>query len=224
VKKNTVELVNKENERKVDVLFDGRLFTSYIYPQNVMKPVLWPIITSAGTEITRKYPLKKAGGERSDHPHHIGVWLNFGDVNGFDYWNHSEAIPAEKKDQYGTIFHREVVKAETKKNVGTLAVKAEWIAGAVKHLDEETTFTFSNNGNIRIIDRVTKLTAKEDILFKDNKEGMFAIRVTSELELPSDKEITLTDSHGVPTKVKAKNTKAIGDYLSSEGLTGEDVW
>jgi len=220
----TVAFIEKEDDRRVDVLFDSKLFTSYIYPENVMKPVLWPIITSTGTEITRKYPLKKAEGERSDHPHHIGVWFNFGDVNGIDYWNHSEATPPEKKGKYGTIFHREVVKVETKKNIGTLAIKAEWIAGAVKHLDEETSLTFINNGDIRIIDRVTTLTANEDILFKDNKEGMFAIRVTSELELPSDEEITLTDSHGVPTEIKAKSTKATADYISSDGLNGEDVW
>ncbi|MBT6762907.1 MAG: hypothetical protein HOA90_00070, partial [Prolixibacteraceae bacterium] len=38
-----VELVAKTAEKKVDVLIDGKLFTSYIYPDNVKKPVLWPV-------------------------------------------------------------------------------------------------------------------------------------------------------------------------------------
>lgn len=222
--KRTVELVKNEAERKIDVLFDGKLFTAYIYPENVMKPVLWPVVTTAGTEITRKYPLKKGSGERTDHPHHIGLWLNYGDVNGFDFWNNSEAIPADKKENYGTIFQREIVKTATAKNEGTLTVKAEWVAGGALLLNEETTFTFVNQGNIRIIDRVTKLTANEDVLFKDNKEGMFGMRLTSELELPGASEATLTDAHGNPTEMKAKNERATGDYLSSEGLSGATVW
>ncbi|MQY78937.1 MAG: hypothetical protein GH151_07050, partial [Bacteroidetes bacterium] len=40
-------------------------------------------------------------------------------------------------------------------------------------------------------DWIGTLTAQEDILFKDNKEGMFAIRVSHELELPSDGSVTL---------------------------------
>lgn len=221
---SNVQIVNKPDEQKVDILFDGQLFTSYIYPSNVMKPVLWPIFTSKGTEVTRKFPLKKSDGERADHPHHVGMWLNYGDVNGYDFWNNSEAIPEDRKDQFGTIFQKDIVKTSTDKNEGTLVVTANWLAGGEHQLSEETTFHFINRGNIRIIDRTTKLTAEKDVNFNDNKEGVFGIRVTSELELPSDKEITLTDSHGNPTEIKAKNTKATGDYLSSEGITGADVW
>ena len=221
---NSVELVNNPNERKVDVLFDGQLFTSYIYPESVMKPVLWPIYTPAGTEVTRKYPLKKGDGERTDHPHHVGIWLNYGDVNGYDFWNNSEAVPDDRKDQYGTIFQNKVVQTSTDKNEGTLEVTADWVAGGDHQLREETTFHFINNGNVRIIDRITKLTAVKDVQFNDNKEGVFGIRVASELELPSDKEITLTDAHGIPTEIKALNTKATGNYISSEGVSGEDVW
>jgi len=220
----TVQIVNQPDERKVEVFFDGKLFTSYIYPSTLMKPVLWPIVTSTGTEITRHYPLKKIAGERTDHPHHVGMWLNYGDVNGYDFWNNSEAIPAEEKEHYGTIFQKKVVKTSAENNEGILVVTAEWIAGGEKQLDEETTFHFINKGNIRIIDRFTTLTAAKDVQFNDNKEGTLGMRLTSELELPSNQEITLTDAHGNPTQIKAKNSKATGNYLSSEGITGADVW
>ena len=54
---------------------------------------------------------------------------------------------------------------------------------------------------------------------------MFAIRVARELELPSDKPTELMDSHGVVTKVaKMDNTFVKGNYRSSEGIEGKEVW
>jgi hypothetical protein len=35
--------------------------------------------------ITRGYPFIKKAGERVDHPHHVGMWLNYESVNGFDF-------------------------------------------------------------------------------------------------------------------------------------------
>src|SRR5680860_319485 len=61
--KHTVRLVENPDDQSVNVLFDGELFTSYIHPKTIMKPVLWPVITSEGTVITRSYPLEKVAGE-----------------------------------------------------------------------------------------------------------------------------------------------------------------
>ena len=92
-------------------------------------------------------------------------------------------------------------------------------------LDEKTELVFSTKDNARIIDWTTKLTAVEDVLFKDDKEGMFGIRVARELELPESKPIKLTDSHCNVTEVDASdNSNVTGNYLSSEGITGSNVW
>ena len=65
----------------------------------------------------------------------------------------------------------------------------------------------------------------DEVKFTDNKEGMFAIRVARELELPSDKPTKLMDSHGVITEVKEMdNTYVKGNYRSSEGIEGGEVW
>ena len=37
-----VELVRKDADRRVDVLVDGKPFTSYIWPTTLKKPVLFP--------------------------------------------------------------------------------------------------------------------------------------------------------------------------------------
>ncbi|MEN6588305.1 MAG: hypothetical protein ABFC30_01380, partial [Proteiniphilum sp.] len=43
--------------KKVDVFIDHKYFTSYIYPDNLEKQVLYPIVTASGKEITRGYPI-----------------------------------------------------------------------------------------------------------------------------------------------------------------------
>ncbi len=223
----TVRLVNQPTQRKVEVLVDGKLFTAYIYPETIKKPVLWPVVSPAGNTVTRSFPLEKKAGERADHPHHVGIWLNFGDVNGLDFWNNSEAIKPEVASKYGTIVHRSVDKIKNGKSDAELTISADWIdINQKKLLDEKTTFSFSATPALRIIDRTTTLKAVNgEVKFTDNKEGMFAIRVTSELELPSKGPVELTDAHGNITKVATPDlSKVTGDYLSSEGITGEKVW
>ena len=59
-----VQLVVKEGDRRVDVLVDGKPFTSYIWPTTLKKPVLYPLRTSVGTVVTRGFPLEPRPGER----------------------------------------------------------------------------------------------------------------------------------------------------------------
>src|SRR5680860_1891604 len=138
-KKPSIDLKTNEAEKKVDVLIGGELFTSYIYPDNIKKPVLWPVITAEGNEITRQFPLKNKAGERADHPHHVGIWLNYGDVNGLDFWNNSEAISPEKADGYGTIYHETVETTESGKGKAFLKTTASWKDSKGKTLLNETT-------------------------------------------------------------------------------------
>src|SRR5690625_7715838 len=60
---HSVHIVKKTDQKKVEVYFDADLFTAYIYPDHVMKPVLWPVYTTHGTAITRQFPLAKARSE-----------------------------------------------------------------------------------------------------------------------------------------------------------------
>ena len=223
---NTFNIVDKPDEKKVEVYVGEDLFTAYIYPDNIAKPVLYPLLTVSNKKLTRGFPLEPMAGERVDHPHHVGHWLNYGDVNGLDFWNNSEAIPEEKRNGYGNIRHQEVVSTSGG-NQATLNVKTQWeTPDEVVLLDEATEFIFSQKGNSRIIDRTTTLTARDQkVDFTDNKEGMIAIRVTRALELPSDKPEIFTDASGNPTEVKTlDNTGVLGNYLSSEGVEGNDVW
>ncbi len=222
-----VEIIPDDAQKKVDILYDGKLFTSYIYPSDLEKPVLYPIYTAKGTVITRGFPRDPRPNERVDHPHHVGSWLNFGDVNGLDFWNNSYAVPADKKPGYGSIRHRNVVNTENGPDKGVLTIAADWIDYTGKILlKEETKFVFSGKGDWRTIERTTKLTAQQDtVTFTDNKEGFIAIRMDRAFEEPSDKPEIFLDTNGNPTEVKAMNNEGVnGVYRNSEGLEKGAVW
>ena len=220
---NTVRFVQNEEEQKVAVYFGDSFFTYYQYSTTQTKPVLHPIQTRSGRSVTRGYPLDPLPGERVDHPHHVGHWLNYGDVNGLDFWNHSDAIPKAEKHRYGSIHHEKLI---VDKFNGSLLVTLLWKDHLGKALiKESTTFLFSEEGNHRFIDRITSLEALTEVALKDNKEGFFAIRVSRALEHPSDKAEIFTDVNGIPSTVTALNNEGVtGAYLSSEGIEGKAVW
>ena len=99
-----VDFVKKLDESKVDVMVAGKHFTSLIFPADMEKPVLYPINAANGQTVTRGFPIATRDGERTDHPHHVGLWLNYESVNGLDFWNNSYAIPADRKVKYGWIW------------------------------------------------------------------------------------------------------------------------
>ncbi len=224
-KSKKVEFSVRESEQKVDVMIGGKLVTSYCWPENVYKPVLWPVRTLTGTEITRGFPLKPREGERNDHIHQVGLWLNYGNVNGFDFWGNGST--GKKSENGGVIKHLAIESATGGNGEGVLSVKAVWQDPSGKELlEEKTEFHFLADDQYYCIDRITTLTAgNQDISMKDTKEGMFAIRVARQLELPSKEDVPLLDSRGKPGTEKAMENKGVtGNYRSSEGITGEAVW
>src|SRR6187549_305138 len=122
-----VEVQVNEAAKRVDVTIDGQPFTSYIWPSTLKKPVLYPLRTAKGALVTRGFPLDPRKGERVDHPHHVGMWLNHGDVNGLDFWNNSDAIPAAQAPKMGTIYHRKIVEAKSGADKGELTVETAWM-------------------------------------------------------------------------------------------------
>jgi hypothetical protein len=220
-------IVENKAEKRIDILLDGKLFTSYIYPDDIKKPALYPLLTADGAPVTRGWPLNPRPGERVDHPHHVGMWFNYGDVNGLDFWNNSPNIPEEKRGRYGTVKHRSVNKTSADKNKAVLEVIADWQKpDGTNILREDTRYIFSGTGNLRTIERITTLTALgEDVSMHDNKEGVLGIRLARELEHPSDKPEVFTDASGKATDVPRLNNDGVtGKYRSSEGKEGNDVW
>jgi hypothetical protein len=222
-----VEVVRHDADHRVDVLIGGKPFTAYLYPATLKKPVLYPILTASGTAVTRGFPLDPRSGDSTDHPHHVGHWFNFGDVNGFDFWGYSDATPEKDLPHMGRIVHGSITRASGGADSGELAVTANWITNAgTTILREETRFTFRGQGDVRTIDRETRWTALDrPVTFGDTKEGAFGIRVARELEHPSKETRTFTNDSGeVETVGKSDRSAANGEYLASDGTRGEAVW
>ena len=222
-----VRVVKNEAARRVDVSVDGQPFTSYVWPEKLKVPVLYPLRTAQGTIVTRGFPLEPRAGERVDHPHHAGLWLNYGNVNGVDFWNNSIAVPPEQQKKMGTVAHRGITRMSGGKDRGQLDVEMEWVMpDSQPILREATTFVFHAGPNMRAVDRITTLTALEKrVLFHDDKEGMLGMRVRRELEQPSNEPLVFTDASGRPTTVKVMDNNGVtGLYRSSEGKTGDAVW
>ncbi|HEX7942351.1 MAG TPA: PmoA family protein, partial [Gemmatimonadaceae bacterium] len=182
---NYVQVVPNEADRRVDIVVGGKPFTSYMWPTTVKKPVLYPLRSANGVVVTRGFPPRP--GERVDHPHHVGLWFNYGDVNNLDFWNNSDAIPASQASKYGTIVHRSIRSAKSGEGEGVLETTEEWVRPDQKPiLREDTKYVFHAALGARTIERITTLTALDtEVDFIDNKEGVIGMRVARQLEHPS---------------------------------------
>ena len=220
-----VVLVKDKIHPQVKVSINGKHFTNFFFPDTIAKPVLYPIKAPNGRVITRGFPVTPIAGEPTDHPHHLGLWMNFGDVNGLDFWNNSFAIPANEKHKYGTV---RFVKITEQKNgeTGKLSYAANWNNPIGETLLEETTeLEFKEINGVWVIDRTTTLLAKTKVQFKDNKEGLLGLRMAHELQIPTIETKKFTDANGIETVIKATSDSIVnGNYLNSNGLKGDAVW
>jgi Methane oxygenase PmoA len=221
-----VQVVADEAHQRVDITIDGTPFTSYVWPGTLKKPVLFPLITSDGIDVVRGFPLAPRPGERVDHPHHAGIWFNYGNVNGFDFWNNSDAIKPADREKMGTIHQQKIVSTKSSRDSGELVVDSIWTTGTGQEiLQQKTRYIFSQRGSERIIDQVTTLHALDRVVFNDDKEGLLGVRVARWLESPDEKGGTFTDANGRPTEVPASSAPgATGVYLTSKGKQGEKAW
>ena len=198
-----VDVREVREERRVEVSVDGQPFTAYIWPERVNKPVLDPIRSARGTLVTRGWPLDPRPGERVDHPHHVGLWFNYGDVNGVDFWNNSDALHAAERPKMGTILHEAIVSAQTGGAEGELVMETPTgcMPGGKTVLHERTQFVFRGDARQpRTIERIDRRsTARDRRRFADNKDGMLGMRVARALEQPSNEPEVFTDAAGKPT-------------------------
>jgi hypothetical protein len=222
-----VTVAPDEASRRVDVTIGGQPFTSYIWPERLKKPVLYPLRSAKGTLVTRGWPLDPRPGERTDHPHHVGLWFDYGNVNGIDFWNNSDGLKPDAAAKMGTVLHRRVVTTRGGAESGSLVVEADWVGpGGMTLLNERSESVFRGDATTRIVERMTILTALDrPVVFNDNKEGLFGMRVARQLEQPSTTPERFTDASGKATAVPVlDNTGVSGQYVSSEARRGDAVW
>jgi len=196
-----------ESENQIDIKVDDKLFTSYLYSHDLLKPCLHPVISPSGEIVTRHYPFKEVEGEQWDHKHHTGIYFTYGskgEVNGNSFWNFHDAPPQ--------ITHIKTLEIKSKKSKGSISTLSHWISRTHKPILEEKRlmeFDVSNKNEYKI-DFTIYLTAIDTtVTFEHTKEGMFAIRVID----------WLTE------KNSGTLYKATGEYLNAEGnKTEKNIW
>lgn len=220
-----IEVTPDDASQKVTITAAGKPFTQLVYTDTLEKPFLYPIYAPDGQLITRGFPFAPRANEPTDHPHHTGLWLNYESVNGLDFWNNSYAIPADKKNKYGWIKTKKIVKAKGGKK-GELKMQATWENQKNQVLlNETTTYFFRADEDKRIIDRITTLTAAQDVNMPDVKDGMLGLRLAHELEMPSKEKKEFKDDKGNVTVIEGSADGApSGNYITSEGKEGDAVW
>ena len=119
-------------------------------------------------------------------------------------------------------------RVAARRRSGTPLVDMDWIGpGNVTFLHERATFVFRGDATSRTVERNGDAHGGRStrVVFNDNKEGLFGMRVARQLEQPSTTPDTFTDASGRATTIKVLDNAGItGSYSSSEGKTGDAVW
>jgi hypothetical protein len=189
------EFTVEKTDRGVTVNLDGKLFTEFLIKSG-KKPILWPIIGPTGKPMTRAFPMDEAGAvakDQRDHPHHRSFWFSHGDVNRADLWTEG--------DRSGSTEHREFVEVSGGKTAKIVTTN-DWLDNNGKKLAEDKrTFTFSADGDSRIIDfEIEVASAVDELKFGDTKEGTFAVRVPDDFRLTAKKGGRIVNSDGIEGK------------------------
>ena len=206
-------------DNRIDVTIGGRLFTSYVYESDLHKPVMVPLRSPSGIEVSRRYPLTEIKGGSMDHAHHVGLFFAVDQVNGTNFWNYYRN-PGGTTPQIRHIKAEEMIGGDGE---GKLATVTQWIDKHGKFvLKEDRRMVFvANQDDEYAIDFSIDLTAqREKVVFEDIEEGVLAIRVSDYLR-ESSASVKLEPGKPLPREAVA----GTGRYFSSNGdETARGVW
>lgn len=215
----------KRGRDRVDVVVDGKPFTTYFYGAAVAKPYLMPLRTGGGTIVTRGFPVGNdaSAGDRkgsSFEPHQRPLYFAHGDIDGLDFWG--EAAFAKYYNDHGhqAYGHMALEKIEEVKAAGDAGtIRARFLLEDPNNrvvAEETQSYRFEGTGGTRTVDCEFVVRATNGPLdFGDSKEGTFGIRLAPELSAPYDH---MTNSNG------AQGEKAIwgkpANWVNYRGTIG----
>lgn len=182
-----VSVENVPGEGRVYVKLLGKLFTSYNYSQQWVRPFLYPVIGPFGTQVTRNWPMvDNIEGEHKDHVHHKSIWVAHGECDRVDNWSEEEG--------HGWQRHRGFLKLLSGSVFGQITAKNDWCAhNGRKQFEEVRDMRFyALPGGDRLFDiTVTFRMTQGKVVFRDTKEGgLVSVRVASSMDVRNGGRIT----------------------------------
>lgn len=199
---DAVEL-HREGDR-IEVLVQGRPFTTYYFSADVAKPYFQPLRSAQGTVITRDFPVGNTIPpehlkDRSLEPHQRPMFFGHGDIDGIDFWG--EAVFPKYSDD--TVFGRAVFKKldsmKSGPDSGALQASFDLTGPRGRVIAEEIqSFVFGGDSSTRWIDCDITLVANHgsDVVLGDTKEGTFGIRLAKELNSPPGHMVNSAGAQG----------------------------
>jgi len=204
----------QKNDEGVTVNLDGKLLTRYLMKSG-NKPIFWPLIGPSGKQLTRGYPMQKAGPyEKDDHKHHRSLWFTHGDVNGHSFWHEAKVEPEIK--------HREFGKVEGGEQAVIVTLN-DWLApDGSKVCEDERTVTIGVDGELIWLDFDVIVKATDgEVKFGDTKEGSFGVRVAGSMKVTSKMGGRIVNSEGQTDAAAWGKPAAWVDYYGP--VDGETV-
>ncbi|MBV8071319.1 MAG: PmoA family protein [Acidobacteriaceae bacterium] len=168
----------------VSITINGQPFSNLYIGAEHTTPFLAPLRSPDGAIVSRRFPMETVPGESRDHPHHRGLWIGYGDVNGINFWETEPESTTSKGNPpvKGKVVLRHLDALEPGKQSGRVIATFEWQApGGGDILEERRTMTFYAARDVRRIDIEAVFTARQEAVFGDTKEGFFAIRVADSM-------------------------------------------
>lgn len=168
------EVSAKKQDDSVRIEVDGEHFTTFQFADEQNKPYFHPVFAEGGTLVVREDVFGKEGENRKepgrDHFHHKGIWIAIDSINddALNTWHERNKIRTDS------------VKVDDSGDNVVLKVNASWLDDDGQPLlKEKTTYTITPD---RLIACELQLTAVDrPVTFGDTKEGLFAIRVHTNL-------------------------------------------
>ncbi len=220
-----------QTREQIAVEIDGKPFTVfYIGGKDLNRPYLHPLRTASGKIVNRSVPAGQLPGETTDHPHHAGLFYGHGDVNGYNFWaiQNVQTPPSKADSTMGRIVLKNVASVKSGKESGTVDVVLTWLKPDGKPLLTETRrMTFYAHPELRIIDFDFDFAAIDKVVFRDTKEGTFAMRMATPLDEPPAKEKPGGPAENGQARQRTgrrAGSERLGQTVRVGGLLGRARW
>jgi hypothetical protein len=218
-----------KHAHSIEVLIDGKPFTTYYFDPQEAKPYLQPLCTARGTVVTRGFPVgneipRAHWYDPNIEPHQRPMYFAHGDVDGFTFW--AEEVFARRfygheAEKYGRTVIERLEQATSGPRSGEIRARFNLLAPGNRVLAEETQrLMFRGGPDTRTIDCEFVIYANHGpVRMGDTKEGTFAIRVIKQLDSPPGHMVSSSGGVGEP-EIWGKRANWV-DYYGRVG--GEDV-
>ena len=213
----------ERSPHQIDIMIDGKPFTTYYFDPEIAKPYLMPLRTASGAVVTRDFPVRNDASKGDPkasafEPHQRPLYFGHGDMDGLDFWQEptfDHYYSDHGHQAYGHMVLKNVEHVSSQADAATVRARFTLNDPSNRVIAEETqTFTFRGDAQTRTIDCEFVLYATTGPLdIGDTKEGTFAIRLAPELSAPLGH---MLNSNG------AQGEKAIwgkpADWVDYEGM------